>query len=114
MKNHLINKTEYKKYFDDISKLIKGQQVELEVTGLDIGNQLETDWVALEGFSYDPRAEVLVVHTPLLDHGIYHPIEIISAEDGLSITSLSIKDTEEHTHIVQFRRPLMLESSKAW
>lgn len=67
MYNHTIDKAEYKKYFDNISRLIKGQQVELEVTGLDIGNQIETEWVTLEGFSYDPKDEILVVHTPNLN-----------------------------------------------
>lgn len=112
MKNHIIDKTEYKKYFDNISRLIKGQQVELEVTGLDIGNQIETEWVALEGFSYDPKDEVLVVHTPTLDHAVHRPIQIIAAEEGSELSSLFIKDTDEHTHIVQFRRPLLLEQSK--
>lgn len=112
MKNHVIEKFEYKKYLDSISKLIKGQQVELEVTGLDIGNQVETEWVALEGFSYDPKDETLVVHTPKLDHTIHRPIQIIAAEDGANLNSLFIKDTDDHTHIVQFRRPLMLEQTK--
>lgn len=112
MKNHVINKVEYKKYFDDISKLIKGQQVELEVTGLDIGNQIESEWVAFEGFSYDPKQEILVVHTPTLDHAIHHPIKIIAAEENSTLSSISISDTEDHTHIVQFRKPLMLERTK--
>lgn len=108
MYNHTIEKAEYKKYFDNISKLVKGQQVELEVTGLDIGNQIETEWVTLEGFSYDPQGEILVVHTPTLDHAVHHPVQIIAAEDGLELNSLFIKDTDEHTHIVQFRHPLLL------
>ncbi len=109
MENHVIQKNEYKKYFDDISKLIKGQRVELEVTGLDIGNQIEAEWVVLEGFSYDPKDEILVVHTPLLDHAIHRPVEIVAAEESDTLTSLSISDTEEHTHIVQFRRPVPLK-----
>lgn len=109
MYNHTIDKAEYKKYFDNISRLIKGQQVELEVTGLDIGNQIETEWVTLEGFSYDPKDEILVVHTPTLDHAVHHPVQIIAAEEGPELNSLFIKDTEEHTHIVQFRRPLQLK-----
>ncbi len=112
MNNHVINKTEYKDYFDSISRLIKGQQVELEVTGLDIGDQIETDWVTLEGFSYDPKSEILVVHTPTLDHSVHHPVQIIAAEEGQELSSLFIKDTDEHTHIVQFRRPLQLVEPK--
>lgn len=112
MQNHTINKAEYKSYFDNISRLIKGQQVELQVTGLDIGNQIETEWVALEGFSYDPQGEVLVVHTPTLDHAVHHPVQIIAAEEGLELSSLFIKDTDDHTHIVQFRHPLQLEQQK--
>lgn len=112
MQNHTIDKAEYKSYFDNISRLIKGQQVELEVTGLDIGNQIESEWVALEGFSYDPQEEILVVHTPALDHAVHHPIQIIAAEEGLELNSLFIKDTDDHTHIVQFRHPLQLEQQK--
>lgn len=113
MKNHVINKVEYKKYFDDISKSIKGQQVELEVTGLDLGNQIESEWVSFEGFSYDPKEEILVVHTPTLDHAIHHPVKIVAVEeDSSALSSISISDTEDHTHIVQFRKPLMLAPTK--
>ena len=101
-----------KNYFDKISRLKKGQQFELEVTGLDIGNQIETQYVALEGFSYDPLGEILVVHAPTLDHAVHHLVQIIAAEDGVELNSLFIKNTDDHTHIVQFRHPLQLEHKK--
>lgn len=108
MKNRIINKADYTKYFDDFSKKIKNQRVEIEVLGLDIGNQIETESVLLEGLSYDSENETLFIHTPHLDHAVNHPNKIIAAEEGATITSFSIADRAGYTHLVKFRQPLAM------
>lgn len=112
MENLVINRSEYKNYFDYISKFIKDQQIELEVMGLDIGNQIESDWIPLEGITFHEKEDSLVIYTALLDHTIKSPIEIIVAEQGTAVKVLFIKDKEGHSHILQFRPPVMLEGPK--
>lgn len=109
--NHEIDKDEYENYFDDISKFIKNQHIELGVFGLDIGDQIEAEWAPLDGISYEPKTDTLFVHTKYVDHAIHKPLQIIVAETASQIHAISVKDYERRSHILQFRSPVLLESN---
>lgn len=110
MQNHLIKKSEWKNYFDQTSKHLLGHQVELEIVGLDIGDQIEEEWISLEGLSYDPRENILFVHTAETDHPILTPVEVIASEEGSLIRSIVVRDTEGNLQILKFRRPFQIET----
>ncbi len=103
MIEHTIPEAERKDYFDLISKSAHGQEIELEIIGLDIGDQVEKDWVAFEGISYDPEAKTLHLYTDSLEHQIPNPSEIIAAEENSLVTSLFVKDSLGHFQIIKFR-----------
>ena len=111
IENHEIEKDEYESYFDDISKFIKNQQIELGVFGLDIGDQIESEWATLDGISYEPKMDTLFVHTKYVDHVIQHPVQVIVAETAAKIHAISVKDYERRSHIFQFRSPVLLENN---
>jgi hypothetical protein len=112
MKNHLINKKEWKNYFDQTSKHLLGHQVELEIVGLDIGDQIEEEWINLEGLSYDPKENILFVHTAETDHPILTPMEVIASEEGSLIRSIVVRDSNGNLQIMKFRKPFQIESGK--
>lgn len=45
-----------------------GKQAEIEVALLDIGDQIEAEWVPLLGITYDPKDDPVVVLLDGLDH----------------------------------------------
>lgn len=108
---HEIEKPNLEAYFDDISRFIKYQNVELGVFGLDIGDQIESEWALLDGISYEPKTDTLFVHTKYVDHAIHRPISVIVAESMAKIHSISIKDHEKQSHVLQFRTPILLENN---
>lgn len=110
MQNQVINKADYQRYFDDISKKIKSQRIEIEVLGLNIGDQIEAESVLLEGLSYDPNDQTFYVHTPKLDHAVTHPKKIVAVLEDSSLSSFAIDDEEGQTHMVKFRKPLSLKT----
>ncbi len=105
-----ISVTERQIYFDFVSKSISGQQIELEVVGLDIGDQIEKDWAAVEGLSYDSDQNILHIHTQPLSHHVTQLTEVIAVEDGIRVRSICIKDADGNLRIMHFREPLRIEA----
>lgn len=110
MKNRAIHRNERSTYFDMLSKMVQGQEVEIEVAGLDVGDQVESDWSLLNGVSYDPKSDIIFVATKDFEHQIIKPEEIISAQDDRSINAVYIKDSDGHVQSIKFRQLLMIEA----
>ena len=111
MNNRMIEKSEWKYYFNLISRSLENQTIELEVAGLDMGDQIEAEWGQFDGISYDANADCIFVHTPLLDHSIRHPQQLMLVEDGDAIVSLNIQDGE-NSQMIHFHRPIILEKGQ--
>ncbi len=113
MATHKIEKEDLKHYFDHFSSVMPTQLVEIEVAGLDIGDQIEAEWVPLTGISYDPKDDVIVTSLDdKLDHNIRKPKDIYVDEDDAGIHSIEVTCSEGHKHILKLRNPLELPPAK--
>ena len=76
------------RFFNGVSELMQQRLVEVEVIGLDVGDQVEAEWVPLLGVTYDPKSDSLFVQTStgagMLDHSIDSPREVA---EGMKISS---------------------------
>lgn len=107
MVTRTVQKSEWNQFFNLVSKSIEDQKIEIEVSGLEIGDQIEADWVDFDGISYDPKTDYIFIHTPLLDHTIVHPSTVLVAEEDDTIVAINITD-DETIQILQFRPPVEL------
>ena len=112
MELRTLQKNKWRGFFDLVSKMVQGQQIELEVAGLDTGDQIEAEWSLVDGLTYEEESDVLFIHTADLEHMIRKPLEIIVGEKGAMIEMVSIKDEGQRVQIVRFRAPLLLETRK--
>jgi hypothetical protein len=103
-----LEKTEWQRYFDRISKTVTGKWPEIEIASLDLGDQIEAEWLPLIGIAYDPKNDILEIALDRVDHLIPHPHEIHVDETGILLTSLDVTDRDGVSQIVQLRDPLML------
>ncbi|WJW76059.1 DUF5335 domain-containing protein [Thiohalobacter sp. IOR34] len=104
-----LEQNEWKAYFDRIARGLGTEQAEIEVAGLDIGDQLEADRALFIGIDYDPKDDVVEVAVSGLDHLIRQPREIYVDEDPAEgLRSLEVVDADGHKHIVQLKAPLRL------
>lgn len=110
MRDRKIPKTEWQSFFDGVSKTSLGKRIELEVVGLDLGDQIEDEWVSLVGFSYDPRSDAFYVHTTSIAHQIARPREIDVIEEGGALLVVCVRDAEGRSQICKLKAPLMLEA----
>lgn len=101
-------------FFDDITNALQGRQVEIEVVGLDLGDQIQAEWLSLNGLTYDPNDDTFYVYVEdtdmMFDHGISHPKEILvhlGATGGL-LDQVIVVDAEGRRHLVRLREPLEL------
>lgn len=103
-----IDKQNWHDYFDRMSKVLVGKNAELEVDALEIGSQIQAEWVPLIGIVYDPRADILAVMVEGFDHMIRRPQTVFADMTGSALTSIEAIDADQAHHIVKLRDPLML------
>lgn len=106
-----LDKDVWENFFNFVSRYIHGLHLEVEVASLNIGDQIEKEWVLMEGLSYDPKDDVLYVHLAELNHAISEPVTLIVAEENGWLRSVSAKDKAGALHVLLFREPLLLEAS---
>jgi hypothetical protein len=108
-----LARSRWQAYFDGVSRALGATRVEIEVTGLGLGDQVEAEWIALAGISFDPKDDVLIIAAEGLRHLIAHPRQIHVEEELGSLRSLEAADAEGNHHIVILRDALALPALEA-
>jgi hypothetical protein len=103
-----LEKGQWRSFFDRLSKGLDGKQAEIEIASLNLGTQVEAEWLPLLGIVYDPRTDMIEVALDGLDHMIPKPREIYIDNGAQTLMSLEIVDAEGVKQIVKLRDPLML------
>lgn len=103
-----LDRTQWQAYFDIMSKGMMGKRAEIEIASLDIGDQIEAEWLPLFGITYDPKSDVAEIVLEGLDHLIHHPKDIYIDATGLELSSVDVIDAEGRHCIVRLRDPLRL------
>jgi Family of unknown function (DUF5335) len=62
-----LEKTEWRRFFDWVSKGLVGKRAEIEIASLALGDQIEAEWLPLLGIAYDPKNDVLEIALDGLD-----------------------------------------------
>lgn len=105
-----LDKSGWQPFFDQLTKSVEGQQVQIEVAGLGFGDQIQVDWVPLLGISYDDKDDVLTVSVADLEHMIHNPAAVEIDEAGGQVSQVAVLDDDGHTEIVRLKQPLALDS----
>jgi hypothetical protein len=107
-----LEKSQWRAYFDRMSKALVGKRAEIEVASLKLGDEIEAEWLPLIGITYDPKNDLIEVALEGVDHLINKPREVWVEEQGLELSSLEVIDAEDTRQIVVLRDPLMLPAPK--
>jgi hypothetical protein len=103
-----LEKSQWRAFFDGISKLLEGKQAEIEVASLALGDQLEAEWLRLLGLVYDPKDDLFEVMLDGVDHMVPQPREIYVDDGVAGLMSIEIVDADGAKQIIKLRDPLML------
>src|ERR1700746_3915824 len=105
-----VDKRGWRGFFDWLSQSLLGARAEIEVASLDLGDQIEAEWLPLFGITYDNKYDVLEVALDGLDHLIYGPREVWADPSVGEMMSFEVIDDRGVSQIIKLRHPLMLPS----
>jgi len=105
---HKLEKAQWHPFLDRLSRLLPAKQAEVEVASLDLGDQVEAEWLPLIGITYDPKDDIVEVALEGVDHMIRKPRELYIDNGAGPLTSLEIVDADGVKQIVKLKDPLML------
>lgn len=103
-----LDKEVWHPYFDAMSKVLTGKRAEIEVDSLQLGSQIQAQWLPLLGIVYDPKSDIVEVALEGLDHMIHHPREVYVDIDVTGLTSVEVIDEDDERQVITLRDPLML------
>lgn len=103
-----LDRGRWQQYFDEMAQVSRAGEVYVESAALDIGSQVEADWLPLTGITYDPNSDVLDVVTDRLDHLINHPDTIHVDYDNLGLRNISVTDSDGRQQIIRLKEPMQL------
>jgi hypothetical protein len=92
----------WRAYFDWMTRQLPSARAEIEVTGIDIGDQIEGDALSIDGLSYDPSSRELVITATAdeIEHHIADPKEIYVLEELGQPSAIEILDGAGYKQIV--------------
>ena len=105
---HAVPRSEWRGFFDGMSKALAGKWAEIEVAALELGDQIVVEWIPLHGITYDSKDDALDVSLENLNHVIRHPREIVVDEAPGGLASVAVIDGEGARQIVRLKDPLKL------
>lgn len=108
MAAHAIPKSQWEIYFENISKHLQANQAELEVAAMNLGDQIEAEWVPLYGVSYDPKDDVIEFVLEGIDHLVRRPQEVYVDDDIEALHSIEVVDGNGVRHIARLKEALKL------
>jgi Family of unknown function (DUF5335) len=106
-----LEKQQWQKFFDRVSKALTGKRAEIEIGSLALGDQIAAEWLPLIGLTYDPKSDQIEVALENLDHLISRPREVYFEENLGQLLSLAIIDSEGAKQIIRLKDPLMLPAA---
>jgi len=111
-----IEKSDWETYLNRVSKELGACLAEVEVAGLDIGDQIEAEGVTLTSVSYDPKDDLVVVDLVSRDdknveHLVYKPVELVADEEADGLASLVVADSDGQRTILRLKKPLALPAA---
>jgi hypothetical protein len=103
-----VPQSEWRPFFDRMSKALLGKWAEIEVASLELGDQIIADWVPMLGITYDSRDDLLDVALDRASHLIRHPRAILVEESQTGVASVAVVDEDGARQIIRLKEPLML------
>src|SRR5258707_5729294 len=95
-----LEKSQWRTYFDRMSKALAGKRAEIEVASLKLGDEIEAEWLPLIGITYDPKDDILAIALEGIDHLINKPREVWVAQNGLELANHYVIDADGALQIV--------------
>lgn len=106
MKTREIPKSNWLRFFAQISDVLQGKVIQIEVDSLDLGAQIAVNKLSLNSLAYDRKDDSFIISTDEIQHVIQIPQQLFVTEEPLGIVSLQVRSSDEIEQIIRFSEPL--------
>ena len=96
-----LERSQWPRYFDAVSKRVPSMRVAVSIMGADIGVQQEAEGAALVGISYDHNDEALTIDMVNASHRIVQPSEIYVREEAGTLSSIEVVTSDGTKQLVE-------------
>jgi AraC-like DNA-binding protein len=103
-----LPRSEWRGFFDRMSRSLLGKWAEIEVASLDLGDQVVAEWIPLLGITYDSGDDVIDVALDRTNHVIRHPRDVAVEETPAGLASVAVIDGDGARQIVRLKEPFAL------
>ncbi len=103
-----VPKSDWANFFNRASSGLTGLRAEVEIAGLDIGDQIEASSLPIHGISYDHKDDVIAVAIEGIDHLIRHPQSVYADLGPQGLTSIAVIDSDGTNHLIKITKPVAL------
>lgn len=98
-----LEKSSWEGYFDQLSKIAPKTKAEVRLSSDVLGSQIAASWVGLNGISFDPKGDTLIISLAGLEHIISAPKAVFAQSEDEMLQSLEIIGADEVKCLVLFR-----------
>jgi len=105
MKDWSIKKEDWSAYFENLSGMLTGKRVLIEIASPSIGDQIEANWAPLTGITYDSKDDLIDIAVEHLNHMIRTPKSVHVHHDDQHLAAIEIQGEEASKHILKFKEP---------
>ncbi len=105
-----IEKLNWRPYFDSVSSRLSGQGVDITLSSIE-GTVHQSRLWQLNGLTYDPHDDALIVSCRQQEHVISSPTDIRVEEEGARIASIEVSRKNGEREIIRFISPIAIARS---
>jgi len=107
-----IPRDKWQHFFDRVAASLKGRGVDITTHTHDVHQHQSQVW-ELNGVSYDPHDDALIVSCRRQEHVISSPVAITVRGDGEVVSSIDVLTAEGPRETVKFVAPILLSQRGA-
>ena len=85
MNTQTLDKNRWDGFLNQLSKGVEGRRAEISVASLELGDQVEAEWLPFLGMTYDRKSDAIEVILEGLEEVISHPQKLSYVEDAGSV-----------------------------
>jgi hypothetical protein len=108
MENRILDKSEWRDELIKLWRKLDGKDIQIEVEALNLGDQVEAEYVPLKGLSYDPKDDVVQVWVGALEHMINKPQKIMLAVEKGRLLAVEITDADGEQHLIKPQEAVLI------
>lgn len=103
-----IERAQWHRFFEDLTRAIRGRQTDVEIASAEFGDQMMAQGARLLGVSYDGKGDLLEIELDGLGHRVAAPASLHVDREGGAVRGIEVVGADDAKTLIRLRDPLLL------